>query len=85
MLFHLLRIELNEQDCVIAQTETQPFYELREDAMVMAEFEAARCCGEYGYNHESDCWWSRDPNGRRFRFEVRAVATPGAAGTDVAA
>jgi hypothetical protein len=84
MLFHLLRIELNEQDCVIAQTETQPLYELREDAMVMAEFEAARCSGEYGYNHERGYWWSRDASGRRFRFEVHAVAAPNAA-TDAAA
>jgi hypothetical protein len=73
MLFYLLRIELNEQDSVIAQTETQPLYELREDAMVMAEFEAARTHGDFGYNRERDCWWSCDANGRRYRFEVHAV------------
>ena len=75
MLFHLLRIELDAGGDVVARTETQPFYELREDAMVMAEFEAARCYSDYGYSVERDCWWSRDPRGRTFRFEVQAVGT----------
>jgi hypothetical protein len=73
MQFLLVRIELDEYDRVIAQTATQPLYELREDALVMAEFEAARCYSEYGYNAERDCWWSRDRDGRRFRFEVLPV------------
>jgi hypothetical protein len=79
MLFHLLRMELDEHGRVIAQTDTQPLYELREDAMVMAEFEAARCYSEYGYNAERDCWWSKDTQGRTFRFEVRPVAPASAA------
>jgi hypothetical protein len=79
MLFHLLRIELDERGGVVAQTETQPLYELRADAMVMAEFEAARCYSEYGYNVERDCWWSRDPHGRNFRFEVRPIEESSAA------
>ena len=74
MLFRLMRIELNEQDCVIAQTETRPLFELRHEAMVMAEFEAARCAGDYGYSCDGDCWWSRDADGRRFRFEVHPIA-----------
>jgi hypothetical protein len=73
MLFHLLRVEVDEDDRVVAQTGTQPLYELRQDAMVMAEFEAARCLGDYGYCVETDCWWGRDRHGRRFRFEVRPV------------
>jgi hypothetical protein len=73
MLFHLLRVEVDEDDRVVAQTGTQPLYELREDAMVMAEFEAARCHGDYGYSVERDCWWSRDNQGRRYRFEVKEV------------
>jgi len=79
MLFHLLRIELDESGRVVTQTDTQPLYELREDAMVMAEFEAARCYSEYGYNVERDCWWSRDRQGRNFRFEVRPVTAAGVA------
>ena len=80
MLFRLVRIELSEQNSVVAQTETRPFYELREDAVKMAEFGAARCGGDYGYNCERDYWWGRDTNGRRFRFEVHAMTE-----TDVAA
>jgi hypothetical protein len=79
MLFHLMRIELDERGRVVAQAETQPLYELREDAMVMAEFEAARCYSEYGYSADGDCWWSRDRYGHTFRFEVRAVAASGIA------
>jgi hypothetical protein len=45
----------------------------------MAEFEAARCYSEYGFNAERDCWWSKDTQGRTFRFEVRPVAPASAA------
>jgi hypothetical protein len=79
MLFRLMRIELNEQNYAVTQTETRPLFELREDAVMMAEFEAARCGGDYGYNRDMDCWWSRDVNGRRYRFEVQAIATSEAA------
>ena len=79
MQFRLVRIELNEQNSIVAQTETRPFYELRDDAMQMAEFGAARCGGEYGYNREKDYWWGRDVRGRRFRFEVQAVEATGVA------
>ena len=79
MLFHLMRVELDERGGVVSQTDTQPLYELREDAMVMAEFEAARCYSEYGYSVERDCWWSRDRHGRNFRFEVQPVTVSSAA------
>jgi hypothetical protein len=42
-------------------------------AMQIAEF-AGHCWGEYGYDAERDCWWATDERGRRFRFEVEAVA-----------
>jgi len=79
MQFLLVRIEFDEYDRVIEQTATQPLYELREDALVMAEFEAARCYSEYGYNAERGYWWSRDRDGRRFRFEVHSAVASGIA------
>ena len=50
-----------------------------QEGKMMAEFEAARCYSEYGYNVERDCWWSRDRQGRNFRFEVRPVTAAGVA------
>jgi hypothetical protein len=79
MYFQLVQLELNEKGQVIGRKAGQPFYELREDAMAMAEFDAARCYGDYEYDPERDCWWARDTNGRTFRFVVEQVAADGIA------
>ncbi len=73
MLFQLVEIELNEKNQVIAETKTQPLFELRQHAMAMAEFAAARCHGDYGYDAEHDCWWARRGGDRTLRFVVRNV------------
>jgi hypothetical protein len=73
MYFQLVQLELNERDQVIGRKAGQPLYELREDAMAMAEFDAARCYGDYEYDRERDCWWARDMNGRTYRFVVESV------------
>ncbi len=72
MVFQLVRLEINADSQVIGRRVTQPLYERREDAMAMAEYDAA-WVGEYGYDPDHDCWWARD--GRRmYRFVVEPAA-----------
>jgi len=72
MAFQIVRIELNESEEIIARKPLQPTFELRSDAMALAEFDAGRCDGEFGYDTERDCWWAQD-SGRTFRFIVEPV------------
>ena len=72
MLFQLIEIELDERDQVIAETKTLPLFELREHAMAMAEFAAARRHGDYGYDAARDCWWA-ESGARTVRYAVRPV------------
>jgi hypothetical protein len=69
MAFQIVRVELNASEEVIARKPLQPLFELRGDAMALAEFDAGRCDGDYGYDSERDCWWAHDVE-RRFRFIV---------------
>jgi hypothetical protein len=71
--FQIVRLELNESDEVIARRPLQPLFDLRCDAMALAEFDAGRCEGDFGYDAERDCWWAQD-SGRTFRFMVEPVA-----------
>jgi hypothetical protein len=73
MLFQLVQVELSDNHQVIATTTTQPLFELHQDAMAMAEFAAARCYGEYGYDPDDDCLWARDHFDRMLRFVVRPI------------
>jgi hypothetical protein len=70
--FQIVRFELNESGKVIARRPLQPVFDLRCDAMALAEFDAARCNGDFGYDAEDDCWWAQD-SGRTFRFIVEPV------------
>jgi hypothetical protein len=71
MVFQLARLELNGDGQVVGRRVSQPLYERREDAMAMAEYDAA-WLGEYGYDSERDCWWARDER-RMFRLVVEAA------------
>jgi hypothetical protein len=73
MPFQLVRLELTETDDVIARRPLQPMFELRDDAMAMAEFDASRCHDECEYDPERDCWRARDSSGRTIRFIVESV------------
>ncbi len=57
----------------LSRNALQPLYELRDHAVVMAEFEAARCWGDYGYDAEQDSWWATDRHGGHFRFVIEPV------------
>jgi hypothetical protein len=73
-VFQLVRLVLNDRQQPVARVPLQPLFELREDAMAMAEFSAARSNGDYNYDRERDCWWATDPAGRLIRFVVEPVA-----------
>jgi hypothetical protein len=72
-MFQIVREELGSEGRVIARRPLQPLYELAEDAMALAEFDASRCDGAYGYDAQHDCWWARE-RGRRYRFVIEEVA-----------
>jgi hypothetical protein len=54
-------------------------FELREDALAMAEFDASRLSGDYGCDDERDGWWATDARGRKYRFVVEPAADADAA------
>jgi hypothetical protein len=70
MLFQLMQIEVAEDGRVVATTRTLPLFEVRQDAMAMAAFAAARSGDDYDYDADNDCWWSVDARGRRTNFIV---------------
>ena len=73
MVFQLVQLVLDEAGQVIARKETQPLFQLREDAMALAEFDTSRTSDEYGYDADRDCWWARDGD-RLVLFVVEPVA-----------
>jgi len=75
-MFQIVRLELGDNSNVIARQPLQPLYELWEDAMALAEFDASRCAGEYGYDHEHECWCASDAD-RSYRFVVESIAPHG--------
>jgi hypothetical protein len=66
-------VKLNDDSNVIARQPLQPLYELWEDAIALAEFDASRCAGDYGYDNEHECWYASDA-GRSYRFVVESIA-----------
>jgi hypothetical protein len=71
-MFQIVRVELNRDGQVVARWPLQPLYELFDDAMALAEFDASRCAGDYGYDEHHDGWWARD-GGRSYRFVIEEV------------
>jgi hypothetical protein len=78
-MFQIVRLELNDKGNVIARRALQPLYELWEDAMALAEFDASRCAGEYDYDNEHECWCASDVD-RSYRFVVESIAQPDESG-----
>jgi hypothetical protein len=72
-MFQIVRMELGRDGRVVARRPLQPLYELWDDAMALAEFDASRCAGDYGYDEQYDGWWARD-GGRNYRFVIEQVA-----------
>jgi hypothetical protein len=78
-MFQIVRLTLDDSDNVAARRQLQPLFELRDDAMAMAEFDASRLWGDYGRDEERDCWWATDSRGNRYRFVVEEVVEAGIA------
>lgn len=74
-MFQIVRVELDREGRVIARRSLQPLYDLFEDAMALAEFDAARCDGDYGYDDKLECW-SATHGGHRIRFMVEQLMVP---------
>jgi hypothetical protein len=72
-MFQIVRTEVDGNGHVVGRQPLQPPYDLWEDAIALAEFDASRCEGDYGYDEEHACWWARD-NGRNYRFAIEPVA-----------
>jgi hypothetical protein len=73
-MFQIVRLALDDSDNVVARRPLQPLFELPDDAMAMAEFDASRLWGDYGRDEERDCWWATDSRGNKYRFAVEEVA-----------
>ena len=73
-MFQIVRLTLDDKDDIAVRRPLKPLFELREDAMAMAEFDASRLWGDYGCDDERDCWSATDAHGRRYRFVVEPVA-----------
>ena len=73
-MFQIVRCSLDEGGTVAVRRPLQPLYELREDAMAMAEFDSSHLSGDYGYDEKRDCWWASDSRGRMYLFEIEEVA-----------
>jgi len=78
-MFQIVRLALDDNGEVNARRPLQPLFELREDALAMAEFDASRLSGDYGCDDERDVWWATDARGREYRFVVEPVADADAA------
>jgi len=78
-MFQIVRLTLDDKGEVAVRRPLQPLFELREDAMAMAEFDASRLWGDYGCDDERNCWWATDAGGRKYRFIVEPVVSTEAA------
>jgi hypothetical protein len=78
-MFQIVRLALDDNGEVAARRALQPLFELWEDAVAMAEFDASRLWGDYGWDEERNCWWATDSRGARYRLAVEAVASAEAA------
>ena len=81
-MFQIVRVELNRDGQVLARRPLQPLYDLWDDAMALAEFDASRCAGDYGPLPDppslagegtGEGWWAHD-HGRTYRFVIEQVA-----------
>src|SRR5437667_4626414 len=73
MPFQITRIEIDTRNSVIARQPTQPLFELEQDALALAEFDAARIGEDSGFDAEAHGFCTRLPNGLEVRFIVEEV------------
>jgi hypothetical protein len=54
-MYQIVRLEVDCKGHVTGRQLLRPPYDLWEDAMALAEFDASRCEGDYGYDAEKAC------------------------------
>ena len=75
-MFQIIRLTLDDADNVVVRRPLQPLFELRDDAMAMAEFDASRLWGDYGRDEERDCWWATDSRGNNIASRSKRSRRP---------
>src|SRR5260370_42647077 len=55
LMFQIVRLTLDDKDDIAVRRPLKPLFELREDAMEMAEFHASRVWGGYACANDRDC------------------------------
>ncbi|HME28391.1 MAG TPA: hypothetical protein VKE53_00790 [Pseudolabrys sp.] len=78
-MFQIVRCLIDDNGEVVGRRRLQPLFELWEDAIAIAEFDASRLWGDYGFDEHRSYWWARDSRGRMYRFEIEKVAVDVAA------
>jgi len=75
-MFQIVCSELDPEGKVVAQWAVQPPYELEEDALAIAEFDALRLSEDGHLDASGDGLHATDPRGRTFRIEVNELPGP---------
>jgi hypothetical protein len=75
-MFQIVFSELDHNGKVTARRAVEPPFELREDALAIAEFDASRMSENHYVAHSDDSLSVIDNWGRRFRIEIKEVALP---------
>ena len=73
MPFQITRIEVDTRNSVIARQPTEPLFELEQDALALAEFDAARLGEECGFDTELNGYRTQLSDGLEVRFIVEEV------------
>ena len=72
-MFQVVRLVLDNDGAACSRRPLQPLYELWDDASAMAEFDASRLWGEYGWDETRNCWRATDSRGHTYLFVIEAV------------
>ncbi len=73
MPFQITRLEIDARNSVIARQPTQPLFELEQDALALAEFDAARAGEDSGFEPTTNSFWAKLADGLEVRFVVEEI------------
>ena len=73
MPFQITRVEIDRRNSVIARQPTQPLFELEQDALALAEFDATRAGDDCGFEPATNSFWAKLANGLEVRFVVEEI------------
>ena len=72
-MFQIVLSELDQDGNLVARWGAQPLYDLEEDALAIAEFDALRLSEDGRLDTSGDCIHATDGRGRTFRIEVNEL------------